>query len=195
MNWNNPMVFAFSSLRYALTAVALGGALSLTGVSLHAEDAHHQAVPERLNWSFAGPFGKYDPAQLQRGFKVYREVCANCHSMNNLAFRNLNEPGGPGFSAAQVKALAAEYKIKDGPNDAGDMFDRPGRASDHVPAPFANANQARAANGGGLPPDMSVLAKARTYHRPFPAFVLDALPFFSYQEHGVDYIAASDAGI
>ncbi len=91
------------------------------------------------------PFGKYDRAQLQRGFKVYREVCQTCHGMTLLSFRNLAEAGGPGFSAAQAAAVAAEYKIKDGPNDAGDMFERPGRPADRFPAPFPNENAARAA--------------------------------------------------
>lgn len=143
--------------------------------------------PERQIWSFYGPFGKFDQAQLQRGFQVYREVCSNCHSLKLLAFRDLADPGGPGFSEAQVKALAAEYKIKDGPNEAGDMFERPGRPSDYFPWTFANPQAARAALGA-LPPDMSVLAKARTYERGFPLFLVD--PIIQYQEQGVDYIFA-----
>jgi cytochrome c1 len=134
-----------------------------------------------------GPFGKFDQPQLQRGFQVYREVCSNCHSLKSIAFRNLADPGGPGFSEAQVKALAAEYKIKDGPNDAGEMFERPGRPSDYFPWTFANLQAARAALGA-LPPDMSVLAKARSYHRGFPLFLVD--PIIQYQEHGADYIYA-----
>ena len=149
---------------------------ALLGAPALAESSHDQAKPPRLSWSFAGFFGKYDQAQLQRGFKVFREVCANCHAADKLAFRNLMEPGGPGFSEGQVKALAAQYKVKDGPNDAGDMFERPARASDTWPSPFPNDNAARAANGGGLPPDMSVIAKARAYKRGFPLFLLDALP-------------------
>jgi ubiquinol-cytochrome c reductase cytochrome c1 subunit len=148
----------------------------------------HAEYPERQSWSFAGPFGYYDEAQLQRGFRVYREVCANCHSMSLVPFRALAEPGGPGFSAAQVKALAAEYKIKDGPNDAGDMFERPGLPSDYLPWNFANEQQARAALNGALPPDFSVLAKARSYSRGFPWFLINAVD--QYQEQGPDYIAA-----
>lgn len=148
-------------------------------------------LPERQPWSFAGPFGKFDRAQLQRGFQVYREVCANCHSLKRVAFRNLSEPGGPQFSEAQIKALAAEYKVKDGPNDSGDMFERPGRPSDKFPAPFANEAAARAALGA-YPPDFSLLAKARGYSRGFPLFLVDALPVpgGAYQEHGADYIVA-----
>ncbi len=146
----------------------------------------HQA-PARQSWSFHGPFGKYDQAQLQRGFKIYKEVCSNCHSINDLAFRNLGDPGGPSFSEAQVKALAATYKVKDGPNDAGDMYERPGRPSDHVPPPFPN-KQAAIAALGAAPPDMSVLAKARAISAGFPYFITDA--FTQYQEHGPDYIYA-----
>ncbi|MBB6308351.1 cytochrome c1 [Xanthobacter tagetidis] len=144
--------------------------------------------PERMSWSFAGPFGMYDQGQLQRGFKVFKEVCAACHSANFLYFRNLAQPGGPGFTEAQAKQVASEYQITDGPNDAGDMFQRPGRLSDHWPAPFPNDNAARASNGGALPPDLSVIAKARSYHVGFPGFITDA--FIQYQEHGVDYIHA-----
>jgi cytochrome c1 len=141
-----------------------------------------------VKWSFSGPFGLFDRAQLQRGFKVYKEVCASCHGLSLLSFRNLAEPGGPGFSVAQVTALAAEYKIQDGPNDAGEMFERPGRPADRFPSPFPNDNAARAANGGALPPDLSVIAKARTYERGFPRFVFDI--FTQYQEQGPDYIVA-----
>ncbi len=97
--------------------------------------AEGQETPPREKWSFSGPFGKYDRAQLQRGFKVYREVCQNCHGLALLSFRNLAEAGGPGFTAAQAAAVAAEYKIKDGPNDAGEMFER--RRSRRRPLPVA----------------------------------------------------------
>jgi ubiquinol-cytochrome c reductase cytochrome b/c1 subunit len=139
-------------------------------------------------WSFAGPFGLYDRAQLQRGFRVYREVCQSCHGLTLLSFRNLAEPGGPEFSRAQAAAVAAEYKIKDGPNDQGEMYERPGRLADRFPAPFPNDQAARLANGGALPPDLSVIAKARTYERGFPWFVFDMVT--QYQENGVDYIVA-----
>lgn len=146
-----------------------------------------QPKPPAQSWSFAGPFGGYDQAQLQRGFEVYKTVCSNCHSLNLVAFRNLGDPGGPGFSEGQVKALAATYKIKDGPNDAGDMFERPGRPSDHFPWSFPNAEAARSALGA-LPPDMSLLAKARSYERGFPLFIADA--FTQFQQQGPDYIVA-----
>ena len=164
--------------------------LAAPGVAGADESEKHEERPRQNEWSFAGVFGRYDKAQLQRGFKIYREVCSSCHSMKLLAFRNLSEPGGPEFSEEAVKELAASYKIKDGPNAAGDYFERPARPNDNFPQPFANEQAARAALGGGYPPDMSVLAKGRGYHRGFPTFLLDALPGFSYQEAGVDYIAS-----
>ena len=111
--------------------------------------AEEQETPPSLKWSFAGPFGKYDRGSLQRGLKVYKEVCSACHSLTYIAFRNLADPGGPGYSAAQAAAFASEYKIKDGPNDQGEMFERPGRPADYFPSPFPNEQAARAANGGG----------------------------------------------
>ncbi len=172
-------------------------ALTTSGAKVYAADeaepnvneknAHVQPKPARQEWSFHGAFGRYDQAQLQRGFQVYREVCSTCHSLKLIAFRNLADPGGPGFSDAQVKALAETYKVKDGPNDAGEMFERPGRVSDYFPWNFANEQAARAALGA-IPPDMSVLAKARSYQRGFPMFMLD--PIIQYQEQGVDYIYA-----
>jgi ubiquinol-cytochrome c reductase cytochrome c1 subunit len=169
-----------------LAAAALAG---LAGVSVTSVQAAGDAPqPPRQTWSFSGPFGMYDRAQLQRGFKVYREVCSSCHSLSRVSFRNLAQAGGPEFTAAQVQALASEYKVKDGPNDAGEMFERNGRASDRFPLVHANEKAARAANGGAYPPDFSVLAKARSYSRGFPWFLTDALT--QYQEHGVDYITA-----
>ena len=145
-------------------------------------------IPPRQSWSFEGPLGTFDKTQLQRGFKIYREVCSSCHSAKKIAFRNLSQVGGPGFSDAQVKALAAEYKVKDGPNEQGEMFERAARASDRWPSPFANEQAARAANGGAYPPDFSVLAKARGYSPGFPKFITDA--FTQEAEYGVDYITA-----
>ncbi|MFO1147275.1 MAG: cytochrome c1 [Alsobacter sp.] len=173
--------------RLPLLAGLLAGVLAL-GTAAPQASAAEAVVPPRNSWSFAGPFGHYDATQLQRGFKVFREVCANCHSANLLAFRNLSEEGGPQFSEAQVTALAKEYKVKDGPNDSGDMFERPGRPADRWPAPFPNKQAAAAANGGAAPPDFSVLAKARTYERGFPWFLFDIV--LQFQEQGPDYITA-----
>ena len=170
----------------SVRSAALG--LLLAALPLTAQAAGARVEPPALSWSFSGPFGTFDRAQLERGYKVYKEVCASCHSASLLKFRNLSQPGGPEFTAGQVTALAATYQIKDGPNEAGEMFERPGRAADPFPAPFPNEQAARAANGGAYPPDLSVIAKARTYERGFPRFVFDI--FTQYQEQGPDYIAA-----
>ncbi|WP_375454472.1 cytochrome c1 [uncultured Methylobacterium sp.] len=177
-----------SVLAASLLALSLG--LPFGPSSASAEEEHGGNQPPRQSWSYAGVFGRFDQAQLQRGFQVYKEVCSACHSLRLVRFRNLDEEGGPDFSASQVKALAATYTVKDGPNDAGEMFERPGRAADAFPPPFPNDQAAAAANGGKAPPDFSVLAKARTFERGFPYFILDVLPFVGYAEQGVDYIHA-----
>ncbi len=115
----------------------------------------------KTDWSFKGLFGKFDRGALQRGYQVYTEVCASCHSMKYLSYRNLAEEGGPEFSKAQAKAIAASFEITDGPNADGEMFTRPGKLSDKFVMPYENVKAAQAANGGAYPPDMSVLVKAR----------------------------------
>jgi len=178
---------AFGAVLVAAFAPSTAKVLAADEAQPGPAEKQEQPNPPRQEWSFYGPFGRYDQAQLQRGFQVYHEVCSNCHSLELVAFRNLADPGGPGFSEAQVKALAATYKIKDGPNDAGEMFERPGRPSDYFPWNFANEQAAKAALGAA-PPDMSLLAKARTYERGFPLFLID--PIIQYQEQGADYIYA-----
>ncbi len=113
------------------------------------------------DWTFKGLFGKYDRASLQRGYQVYTEVCAACHSMQYLSYRNLAEPGGPEFSEEEAKVIAASFEVLDGPNNDGEMFTRPAKLSDKFVMPYANVEASKAANGGAYPPDMSVLAKAR----------------------------------
>ena len=113
------------------------------------------------DWSFKGLFGKFDRGALQRGYQVYTEVCSSCHSMKYLSYRNLAEKGGPEFSIAEAKAIAASFEVTDGPNDDGEMFTRPGKLSDKFVMPYDNIKAAQAANGGAYPPDMSVLVKAR----------------------------------
>ena len=115
----------------------------------------------KTDWTFKGLFGKFDRASLQRGYQVYTEVCAACHSMKYLSYRNLSEKGGPEFSLAQAKAIAASFEVTDGPNADGEMFQRPGKLSDKFVMPYENVKAAEAANGGAYPPDMSVLVKAR----------------------------------
>lgn len=177
-------------IRWA-AAVGLGFAASAAmAAEPHAGAPAHYPIhkPAYETWSFAGLFGRYDQAQLQRGYQVYKEVCSACHSMNLVKFRNLADEGGPGFTPEQAKTLAAGYTIMDGPGDDGEMFERPREPKDSFPAPFANEKAARAANGGAYPPDLSLIAKARAVERGFPWFIFDIV--WPYQEQGPDYIHA-----
>jgi len=150
-------VFALATLGLAFVA---GPALAAT----------HPQEPKNIHWGFEGPLGKFDKAQLQRGYKVYREVCAACHSMSLLSFRNLGQKGGPFYDPKYpnpndnpyVKALAADIQVGDIDSETGDTITRPATSADRFPAPFPNEPAARASNGGAYPPDMSVLAKARS---------------------------------
>lgn len=149
------------------------------------EGGHGTPEIEKQPWSFAGVFGTFDQNQLQRGFQVFRDSCSGCHGLRFVSFRNLAEPGGPEFSEEQVKALAAEYDIVDPDVEEGV---RPGVAADRWPSPFASEREAREAMGGAAPPDLSVMAKARTTTQPFPWWMLNY--FTAYQEGGPDYIHA-----
>lgn len=164
--------------------VALALIAGTSGAALAAE-AHSTPKIEKQSWSFAGIFGTYDQNQLQRGFQVFREVCSSCHGARLISFRNLAEEGGPSFSEEQVKALAAEYEVADATADGGI---RKGVAADRWPSPFATEQDARDANGGALPPDFSVLAKARGVTDAFPFWVFNY--FTGYSEGGPDYIHA-----
>jgi ubiquinol-cytochrome c reductase cytochrome c1 subunit len=132
--------------------------LLLIFVSNHSFAASEAEPLIKRIWQFEGVKGTIDKRSAQRGFQVYKEVCASCHSLKRVYFRNLEEIG---FSTAEVKALAATYQVTDGPDEAGDMFERAGRASDKLPKPYPNENAARAANGGAYPPDLSLIIKAR----------------------------------
>ena len=142
-------------LRTSFKALALA-------IGLFAAAPAHSAgeaipIPDR-KFSFDGIFGTYDRASAQRGFQVYKEVCSACHGMRLVAYRNLRELG---LTEAQVAGIASQFEIKDGPNDEGQMFERPGRPADRFRSPFPNDAAARAANNGALPPDLSVMTKAR----------------------------------
>jgi ubiquinol-cytochrome c reductase cytochrome c1 subunit len=169
---------------FGLGVSVIGGA-AIAQQHGDAEGTPHYPLmqPREVDWSFDGPFGTYNKAQLQRGLKVYKEVCASCHSLDLVAFRTLEDLG---YSEAQVRALAAEYEVEDGPDDAGDMFTRPAIPSDYFPSPFANPQQAAASNNGAAPPDLSLMAKARFAERGFPRFVFDI--FTQYAQGGPDYI-------
>lgn len=135
----------------------LAAMLSCPGTGLAAGDT---VTPPKQIWSFDGPFGTYDRAAMQRGFQVYKQVCSSCHSLNYVSYRNLADLG---YSEAQIKTVAGEYMMTDGPNDEGEMFDRPGRPSDRFKSPFANEQQARSVNSGAYPADLSLIIKARHY--------------------------------
>jgi ubiquinol-cytochrome c reductase cytochrome c1 subunit len=121
-------------------------------------------APPKQHWKHQGVFGTYDRGALQRGFQVYKQVCAACHGMKLLSYRNL---AGIGYNEDEIKAIAAEYTVIDGPDDDGEMFERAARPSDRFKSPFANDKAARAANGGALPPDMSLIVKARHHHEDY----------------------------
>ncbi|WP_291296665.1 cytochrome c1 [Elioraea sp.] len=140
-----------------LRTTALAAALAL-GLPIAAHAAGEVPKPPAQNWSFGGLFGTFDRASAQRGFQVYKEVCAACHAMKQISYRNLADIG---LSDAEIRAIAADVQVKDGPNDDGDMFERPGRPSDRFRSPFANEKAARAVNNGAYPVDLSLIIKAR----------------------------------
>lgn len=149
---------------FILTFLVLGAFVTLSVPAIAAGDSEE---PPHQHWHFDGPFGQYDKGALQRGFLVYKNVCSACHSMKQMHYRNLD---GLGYDEAQIKAIAAEYMITDGPNEEGEFFERPGRAADRFKSPFPNEAAAKAANNGAYPPDMSLIVNAR--------------------HHGADYIYA-----
>ncbi|RZB13183.1 cytochrome c1 [Ehrlichia minasensis] len=126
--------------------------------SMCVADEFKHASPKKINWKFNGILGAFDRQSIQRGYQVYKEVCSSCHSMRRIAFRNLRDVG---FSEDEVKAIAASYQVSDGPNDSGEMFERPGIQSDYFVSPFPNKEAAKAANKGAFPPDLSLMIKAR----------------------------------
>jgi ubiquinol-cytochrome c reductase cytochrome c1 subunit len=173
-------------LRKSTVLAAFGLALAFAGAPAFAEEPALKDV----HWSFEGPFGRFDQEQLQRGYKVYHDVCSTCHSMNLMTFGDMAAKGGPFYEEKypnpndnlKVKALAAEYKINDVDQDTGDVIQRPGITADHFKAPFANQYAAKAANGGAVPPDMSLLAKAR---EGGPAYIYSLVTSYEDAPHGV----------
>lgn len=185
----------------SLVVAASASAALLAAPAFAAGDAGgHGAEIERQQWSFSGFNGLHDKGQLQRGFLVYKEVCAACHGLNRINFRNLVQPGGPEFPEDAIKALAASWpnQITDGPNDEGKMFERPARLSDPIRGPYKNEKEARATQNGAYPPDLSLMAKARGVERnpswwTHPFLMLGDI-FKTYQEGGADYIYALMTG-
>jgi cytochrome c1 len=184
-----------SPLRTGLLAAATGMLLALGGLAPQpAHAAEGGVAAEKQDWTFAGPFGYYDQDQLRRGFKVYNNVCAACHGMRLLYYRNLTDPSGPNLPEEQVKAIAAEKTVTDGPDDQGDMFERPATPNDPFVNPYRNEKEAALVNNGVVPPDLSVIAKARKAVGDIPwymspvAIAQDIATM--YEEQGPDYIYA-----
>ena len=173
-------------LRKGLALAALGFAL-VAGPALAATTFEE---PKDVHWSFQGPFGRFDKEELQRGYKVYREVCSACHAMNLMYFRNLGQPGGPFYDPKYpnpndnpyVKSLAKDIQVSDIDSETGDAIKRPATPADKFPSPFPNEAAARASNGGALPPDLSVIAKAR---EGGPAYVYSLLSGFAAAPAGL----------
>jgi ubiquinol-cytochrome c reductase cytochrome c1 subunit len=173
-------------MKKVLLAAAAALAIAAPATLNAAESVH---IPAE-KWSFNGVFGKFDKQQVQRGFQVYKEVCSACHSLKYVAFRNLADLG---YSEAQIKTLAAEYEVDDVPNEEGEVLKRKARPSDHMPKPFANDQLARMSNGGALPPDLSLMTKARVggpdyvyhlllgYEEPPAGF--EVMPGLSYNKY------------
>ena len=205
-----------TGLRKSAAKTALGAFFGLVLGTASAQAAEAIHIPEQ-DWSFDGPFGLFDDAQLQRGLQVYKEVCAGCHGLKYIAFRNLADLG---YDEEQIKAFAAEAIIEDGPNDDGDMFERDGRPSDYFPSPFPNDKAAAASNGGAVPPDLSLMTKARVggpdytfalltgYEEPPEGFeLMEGLSFNKYfpgqqiamapplYEGGVEYADGTEAPV
>ncbi|KAI93556.1 cytochrome C [Rhodomicrobium udaipurense JA643] len=185
-----------SLVRRSLGAFVIGSVLSATALSAPAsasETAEHYQIP-RLEWTFGGLSGYFDKQQLRRGFKVYQTVCQNCHNLAHLSYRNLTQPGGPELPKEEVEAYAAQKQVADGFNDAGEVNMRPAKLADLFVGPFKNDKEAAAALNGAVPPDLSLITKARTVEREvewyaFPFIMLkDVLT--QYQEQGADYVHA-----
>ncbi|MGI9387539.1 MAG: cytochrome c1 [Methyloligellaceae bacterium] len=184
------------SMKPILLGAALAASLVLPASLAGAAGGGGSA--ERQHWSFSGLTGHYDKGQLQRGFKVYKEVCAACHGLKYLHYRNLGEDGGPGFPEAEVKELARQAEFPSGPNDEGETTDgegnplvRPGLPSDSFVSPYANDAEARHNNNGALPPDLSLIAKARSaggHSIPVISWLKDIA--MGYEEGGADYLYA-----
>jgi ubiquinol-cytochrome c reductase cytochrome c1 subunit len=191
------------SMMKSLKAVGLAVGITLSGLvpaAVAAGDAgeasSHGPQIERQKWSFSGPFGQFDEVQLQRGFAVYKEVCSSCHTLGRIAFRNLAQPGGPQFPVEGVKALAAkDYKVDDEPNDDGKIKPRAAKLSDNFPPLYKNEKEARSIHNGALPPDLSLMARARGFeaeHSWWGPHLISMIRDVAvgYQEGGADYIYA-----
>jgi cytochrome c1 len=188
------IMISASAAKNGAAALLVAGVLAIAGpMAANAAGDEHVHIA-RQKWSFSGFLGKFDQAQLQRGFKVYTEACARCHSLKRIAFRNLVQSGGPGFPEAAVKSLANTYQVDAEPNDQGKVVKRPAILVDYIPSPYKNEQEARAALNGALPPDLSLIAKARGVESNAPFYLVPWNMLVDivagYQEGGPDYIYA-----
>lgn len=149
-------MFSRLAISKAAIPVAIGGAVFSTQSAKCSGEDHIPSLD--YGWAHSGPMASYDYASVRRGFQVYRQVCASCHSVDKVAFRSLI---GITHTEAQAKKIAESYELTDGPNDIGEMYERPGKLFDHIPGPYKNEEQGRAANNGAYPPDLSLMVKAR----------------------------------
>ncbi|MGO9483518.1 MAG: cytochrome c1 [Rhodomicrobium sp.] len=185
-----------TKIETALMGLAAGLLLSIAPVAAAGQAANHEERYEvpRQTWTFGGLFGYYDQQQLRRGYKVYKEVCSNCHNLGLLSYRNLGEPGGPGFSPEEVKAIAAETQVFEGFDEQGNVSMRTGRPADNFVWKFKNAKEAAAAFGGAVPPDLSLITRARGLERDFDWYTFPLVMAkdlaTQYQEQGADYVYA-----
>lgn len=164
------------------TAIAAVAGLVLLAGTAGAVASGEAEQPEAQDWKFSGLTGRFDVASIQRGLQVYIEVCSACHSLNHIAYRNLLALG---FNVDEVKAIAEQYEVTDGPDDNGDMFDRPARPSDGFVSPFPNEQAARASNNGAFPPDLSLTSKA---HPGGPDYIYAILTGFEDEPPEADHI-------
>jgi ubiquinol-cytochrome c reductase cytochrome c1 subunit len=151
-------------------ALAMAAVLGIAAAGAAPALAETSARPlKEMHWSFEGPFGRYDQEQLQRGYKVYHDVCSACHSMKLMSYRNLGQPGGPFYDPKYanpndnpyVKTIVKDYQVSDVDGDTGDVIKRPATPADAFVSPYPNAAAAAAAFGGAAPPDLSLIIKAR----------------------------------
>ena len=170
-------------------ALVIAAVLGLAG-GLPAAAKTSQEELKDVHWSFEGPFGRFDKEQLQRGYKVYHDVCSSCHSMKLMSYRNLGQPGGPFFDPKYpnpndnpyVKTIVKDFQVADIDNDTGDTIKRPATPADTFISPYANEAAARASNGGALPPDLSLMAKAR---EEGPRYIYSILTGYKDAPHGL----------
>ena len=175
-------------MRPLLTPLLLAAALAVAVPTAGSAAEDEAVAPPRLSWPEAGPLGRIDQAQARRGFQVYRDICAACHALSLVSYRSL---AGIGFGEDKIKAIAGQDQLLDGPNDQGEMVMRPARPSDRFVRTYPNDQAARAVYNGALPPDLSVIIKARPggedyvaalltgYADPPPGFVLPEGKFYN----------------